>query len=405
MKNEELKNSLDDALSGIEEDPWLLTRVVSRAESMEDTPVKKKFVFGTVQVILTIVLLMSVGIASLSSWNRTESQPENEPIPLAAPVFSGMEAETERARLKIDSAVYDGSSLAVSWTLENKNPEVPMWSWMETLSVNGIEYDLRDINPEEQWTPGESSENGTARHEWFSDLPDELVGTETIHVEMRINTSRPVRPWKMVETARRFREELEQLIAEGYYVIPAFSWEEGSQLFPEGYFQPEEDLTICENGWCITVSGGPLPDDTMGDIIVETLNVSFDVVWPEYGRDPVSLNTRDIYDNEYCTAVFERAELTPLGLYLTIRVNPKTEDCFPPRSWELSKGTDLHFGWSSFSSPEMKNHPSPDHEGETVWEFMWRKIKPEDLPDAISLNFRLQNYELVRFPIEVRQPE
>ena len=34
MKKDELKSSLDDALSGIQEDPWLLTRVLSRAESM-----------------------------------------------------------------------------------------------------------------------------------------------------------------------------------------------------------------------------------------------------------------------------------------------------------------------------------------------------------------------------------
>ena len=72
MKKDELKNSLDDALSGIQEDPWLLTGCSPRAESMEDTPVKKKITFGTVQVVLTIILLMSIGIASISSLNQPD---------------------------------------------------------------------------------------------------------------------------------------------------------------------------------------------------------------------------------------------------------------------------------------------------------------------------------------------
>ncbi len=33
MKNERLKESLDDALSGIGENPWLLRQVMARAES------------------------------------------------------------------------------------------------------------------------------------------------------------------------------------------------------------------------------------------------------------------------------------------------------------------------------------------------------------------------------------
>ena len=87
MKKDELKNSLDDALSGIKENPWLLTRVLSRAESMEDTPVKKKIAFGTVQVVLTIILLMSIGIASISSLNQPDSLKDKEPIPMTTPAF------------------------------------------------------------------------------------------------------------------------------------------------------------------------------------------------------------------------------------------------------------------------------------------------------------------------------
>ena len=402
MKNKELKNCLDDAVSGIGENPWLLSRVLSRAESMEDTPVKKKFTFGTVQVVLTIILLMSVGIASFSSLNRTDSQTDNNPVSLSAPAISGMEAETEHARLKLESPVYDGTSIYLNWCLENKNPEVPMWCWAEKFSVNGIEFDFIDYNLEEEWLPGEYTEDGIAWHEWLTQLPKELIGAETIHVEMKINTSRPVRPWKMLDTEDAFREELESLIAEGYYVIPAYR-EDEETYWPEGYFEPEEDLNVCPNGWTIAVSGGPLPDDTMGDIIVETLDVSFDAVKPEPGNGLTLLQTQDAYEDEYCTAVFEKAEGTSLALYLTVRMKPKDNHDLSPRYWALEwKGLTDQKGIDASLTPSKKEYPSPDHEGETVCELCWEGITPEILPDTIYLTTRLKNYELVRFPIQVR---
>ena len=402
MKNEKLKNCLDDAVSGIGENPWLLSRVLSRAESMEDTPVKKKFAFGTVQVVLTIILLMSVGIASFSGLNRTDSQTDNNPVPLSAPAISGMEAETEHARLKLESPVYDGTSVCFGWTLENKNPEVPMWSWVEKMSVNGIEYDLSDINPEEKWIPGEYTEDGIAWGWWQALLPDELIGTETIHVEMKINTSRPVRPWKMLDTEGRFREELERLITEGYYVIPAYR-ENEENFCPDGYFEPEEDLSVCENGWSIAVSGGPLPDDTMGDIIVETLDVSFDAVKPEPGNGLTLLQTQDVYEDEFCTVVFEKAESTSLATYLTVRMKLKEDPVVYSGYWTLEwPGLKNETVAGSIAPTDKKNYPLPDHEGETVWEMSWDGISPDILPDTIYLTNWLKNTEHISIPIRVR---
>ena len=402
MKNKELKNCLDDAVSGIGENPWLLSRVLSRAESMEDTPVKKKFAFGTVQVVLTIILLMSVGIASFSSLNRTDSQTDNNPVSLSAPAISGMEAETEHARLKLESPVYDGTSIYLNWCLENKNPEVPMWCWAEKFSVNGIEFDFIDYNLEEEWLPGEYTEDGTIWHEWLTQLPEELIGAETIHVEMKINTSRPVRPWKMLDTEDAFREELESLIAEGYYVIPAYR-EDEETYWPEGYFEPEEDLNVCPNGWTIAVSGGPLPDDTMGDIIVETLDVSFDAVKPEPGNGLTLLQTQDVYEDEFCTVVFEKAESTSLATYLTVRMklkdNPGVYSGIWLLEWEGLKSTSVS---GDIAPTNKKNFPSPDHEGETVWEMSWDSITPDILPDTMCLTNWLNNIGQIRIPIQVR---
>ena len=69
MKNERLKDSLDDALSGIGENPWLLRQVMARAESEENKPVKKRISLGTVVIAVLVLALMSAGIAAVSQWN------------------------------------------------------------------------------------------------------------------------------------------------------------------------------------------------------------------------------------------------------------------------------------------------------------------------------------------------
>ncbi|MBP5728659.1 MAG: hypothetical protein J6Y48_16430, partial [Clostridia bacterium] len=362
MKKDELKDSLDDALSGIKEDPWLLTRVLSRAESMEDTPVKKKIAFGTVQVVLAIILLMSVGIASIGSLNHPDSLKDHEIIPMTTPAFSRTEAEGEFSRLWIESPVYDGSHIRFTWNLENKNPEVPMWCWVEKITCNGIEdQDLPDIGLE-QWIPGTLSGEGSVSNEYFKEVPNELQGAETIHVEMKVNLSRPVRPWKTQETEKRFREELEAAIAEGYFVIPSYSGAGEEEL--EGYFEPEEDLNVCPEGWSIAVSGGPLPDDTMGDIIVETLDVSFDAVKPDPGNGLILLQTQDVYEDEFCTVVFEKAESTSLATYLTVRMKLKDDPGIYSGYWTLEwEGLKDKTATGSIAPADKKNYPSPDYDG------------------------------------------
>ena len=161
---------------------------------------------------------------------------------------------------------------------------------------------------------------------------------------------------------------------------------------------PVEDLAVCENGWCIAVSGGPLPDDTMGDIMEDILVVSADVPHMDANMTPVSLSPQEVYENEYCSAVFERAELTYRGLFLTIRANLKTPENFPPQYWLLSDGRSP----LPVQAPSVREYASPDHEGEIVWELWWKNIRLYELQDQFSLECRMQNNGFLRFPILVR---
>ena len=297
MNKDNLKQFLDDAASGIREDPWLRQKVLRRAENVEEIQMKKRISLGTVLIALTIVWLMSVGIAAVSNWNVLDFLKEwgKEYVSYITATIQ-QEAETGGSILKVDSVAYDGKTLAFDLTLENKNPDVPVWCSVDELTVDGRSYEPGVI-PEldsvysssetssecaymicdfqDQWLPCERYPDGVAECGELLRLPPEAAGNETVHVEMRVKVYRPKRPVVLIDIQGSFREKLEAKIAEGYYAIPAYLSDH--VLYPEGQFSPEEDPSICPGGWLIGVSGHPdETDDLMGGVTVETMEISFD---------------------------------------------------------------------------------------------------------------------------------
>ena len=418
MKNEKLKNCLDDALSDIREDPWLLGKVLSRAENEEGMPVKKKISLGTVLIVLVIVLLMSAGIAAVSGWNVLDFLNEWED---KAPYIMNtvqQKSETENARLKVESVVYDGETLAFDMTLENKHPEVPMWCWVEKLTVNGkacepgvVYVPARSssedglLDPvsngfEDQWLPNEEYPDGIAQCGEIIDLS--LIhanGKDTAHVEMRVKVYCPIRPVALVDMQGSYRKELEQKAAEGYYPIPGYMSDH--TLYPDGHFCPEEDLSICPDGWSIAVSGAP-EEDLMGGMTVETLEVTFNAQKTELMEGIIHLQTQESYDNEYCTAVFEKAQFSPVGLELMLRVKPKNDQCVPKGVCRLADGKGNRLTGSSFFPDGRERYASDEYEGELIWKYRWKFLQFEDLPDTIALTCTLENGEELYFPVKVR---
>ncbi|MBP5727766.1 MAG: hypothetical protein J6Y48_11900 [Clostridia bacterium] len=295
MNKDKMKKSLDDAASGIRKDPWLTQKVLCRAEKEEDIPVKRRVSAGTVLIALTVVCLMSVGIAAVSNWNVLDflkDYGQEDATFITATVQQ--EAETENARLKVDSVIYNGGTLAFDVTLENKKPDVPVWCRVDELTVNGMPYapgviydqdsvfsseDIQDVTAysisdfHDQWLPCEHYPEGIAECGELLRLAPEEAGSENVHVEMRVKVYRPIRPVVLISTRKSFRKEVEAKIAEGYYVIPGYLSDH--VLYPEGQFCPEEDLSICPEGWAIGLSGEP-PEDLMGGVTVETMEIRFD---------------------------------------------------------------------------------------------------------------------------------
>ena len=412
MKNEKLKDCLDDALSGIGENPWLLRQVLARAESEENKPVKRKISFGTVLIAILLVLVMSAGVAAVTQWNVLDFLQEWGKDAAVTPAPVGQEAETEHARLRVDSAFYDGGVLAFDLTLENKDPSVPVYCWVETFTVNGKAYEpgiiehaganmwsVCDFN--EHWLPGDEYPEGIARCGELLSLDPDGAGEENARVEMKVNVYRPNRPVALVNTdsGNSYREEVERKIAEGYFVISASSWG-GEELYPDGFVMPEEDLDACPEGWSVAVSGVPPVEATemMGGMTTETLEICFNTEKTENTGWNRKLIPQESYENEYCTAVYDQADLSLMGMYLTLRITPKEEGLELTRNGHLTDGEGNAL---KLYPMEMNEYSPPDHPEEIVRSYRWFKINPEELPDLISLTCRLKNGEDMVFPVKV----
>lgn len=80
MRNEKLKDCLDDALSGIQENPWLYQQVLHRAEREENTQMKKKLSFSFVSVIAILLILGAVAYAATEVYHRISVNWKGETI-------------------------------------------------------------------------------------------------------------------------------------------------------------------------------------------------------------------------------------------------------------------------------------------------------------------------------------
>ena len=75
------------------------------------------------------MLITVTALAAAKGWNVLQFlfgwQSRKNPEILVTPVQQ--EAFSERAFLRVDSAVYDGRALAFDWFIENREPGVPMY--------------------------------------------------------------------------------------------------------------------------------------------------------------------------------------------------------------------------------------------------------------------------------------
>lgn len=385
MTREKLKDCLDDALSGLQENPHLYRQVLARAEGEAPVQIRRKASFGMILVVLLAVVTMSAGIAAARGWNVldflfgfTEAQPEIDTAPIH------QEAVSEGASLTVDSAVYDGRVLAFDWSIENRKPEIPMYCNVEEFTANGVRVWTDGTDSfDQQWLPGFLPESSWQDGEYVL-LPKEIQGAERLHVDMKVALYRPTRPIYQMESFDP--KEAEQKTGEGFFVIA------GGEGFV-GY-DPEEKQ------WIQWFGGDPAK--AIGEYQLEQLTLSFDIRKPEHGY--WTLTPMESYENEHCTAVYETAEITPLGLYLTLNLFPKDAFYLQMTSCELTDETGAPLTNESGESyfPSMGEGYGRENNAVRICQYCWNGIRAQDLPDTISLSCLLDSGEKMIFPVTVR---
>ena len=382
-----IKIALDDALSGIGAAPDLYERVLSRHQK-EDKRMKGKISFGVVVAAALLAILMGTALAAAAGWDvmRFLFGGMGDAVPME-PTSVAQSAETDGAAMRVEAAVYDGRTLAFDWSIENTKPAVPMYARVERFTANGVRLWTDGSDSfDEQWLPGFYGDSSWQDGELIL-LPDELVGAEALHVEMQVKLYRPERP---VYQMKKFNAELAaEKAREGYYVIA-----EG-----DGWVYYD----VQEQAWSQCYGGEPPLD--MGGYRTEELGFTFDVKQPSTGILP--LTAAPFYENEDCTAQYETAEITPLGLYLSLKIMPKTAYYMQQGMWCLTDESGV-----ALYDPAGDGNPLIQFAGESFGRennlyryaaYQWYGMREQDLPDVISLSWLADSGERMIFPVRVRE--
>ena len=385
MKRTEWKARLDDALSGVAESPWSARQVLHRARKEEQT-MKKKAAAGVLIAVLFLIAVMgAAAAASLSGWDVMQflfAGSSREAPDLAYTAVS-REAVSDGAVLRVESAVYDGRMLAFDNALANRTPDVPMYCRVENFTANGVRVwpDFTD-DFDEQWLPGLFSDGAWQDGELIL-LPEEARGAEELRVEMTVALYRPVRPVYWMETFDA--AEARQKAEEGYYVIAG----------GEGFVGYDEE----EGRWTRWFMGKMTED--MGEYRTERLTVSFDLTKPSQGVR--KLTARERYENARCTAFYETAEITPLGLYLTLHIASRDGAV-----WACDAVLTDGEGNALIEQDREKFLPTAGElcaaadRASRLARFCYAGVRAEDLPDTVSLTIVLSDGEKMIFPVQVR---
>ncbi len=385
ISDAEFRETLDRRLSALQPDPWMARKVRNLARGKEE-PMKKRFSLGIVILIAILAISMSVGIATVTGWdvmqflygNRTGQRiPEVETFPVH------LEASAGGTLFRVESAIYDGRKLTFDLYMENQEPDQPIEAHLDQFTVNGISVkdQIVESSVSNVWVPspylydaGNYLQGGE-----IIDLPEELMGLETLRVSMKFLVYRPVFPvfWMQEPDAEEFIRKKE----EGYFVIA------------DPYDYLEYDLE--DDEWYgIGVAAHP------EYFRIEPLEITFDV--PKGSEVSRVFRPQPVYDTAHGTASYDVAAITDGGLRLTLRLHPEDDAFSRIRDFVLTDGDGTPLEGDRFI-PDVHMRVNTDgQDNALVFRYRWSLTRLKDLPDTISLTCILEDGEQLVFPIRVR---
>lgn len=349
---------------------------------------KKKL---TVGLVLALILALAVigALGAAVNWNVLDflfGSRTNAADQLMQTVNA--EATDGQTTLTISSVMTDGDTLALDWTIHNGEPDRPVFLIVDSFTVNGVRVWTDGTDDfDNQWLPGCFSEDGWMRDGEKIALPDEVKEDGVLHVEMIVGAYHPTREIYQME---EYDPELaKRKLDEGYLVIP-----EG-----EGFIIADDEE---ENGVAWVVGTGR--DGMLADGFTRTeITAAFDLDLAEGAASLRTLETEERYRAYDWTARYAKAQVSPLGVYLTLDLRQDDGEI-----------TDFH-GDFRLTDGEGKELETPWPEGTVLTEetedgayysraeMIYYGLTEDQLPEIISLSyFPDDGSDAVVFPVRVR---
>jgi len=289
--------------------------------------------------------------------------------------------------LSVNSAVTDGDTLALDWSIENSKPEEPVLALVESFTLNGVPVAVDQTDEFDcQWLPGCFSEDGTMQDGENLMLPASLQSAQTLRVEMTVGVYRSTLPIYNMETYDE--QEARQKIAQGYLVVP-----EG-----EGYVDIDPD-----EGANIVV--GSSRKALEKNFTRTEVDIAFDVDTAPGRALARQLETQPTYTAEGFTFSYSKAQVSPLGLHLEVQAKADNASdtpwpCFDQYILTDGEGTPLDVAW-----PDGEGTSQPAKGGGIEYDInaYYYGLLEEDLPDTISLSYFEDGITATLiFPVKVR---
>jgi len=174
-----VQKAMNNALSGLQEDPWLTQRILANAKGEE--PVTKKLTVSTVLVMVLIVVSMSAALAAGLGLFDELAQKQNADARLEAlsseaiPVSTSLTTE-DGITIEMGQAYYEGNRVFLSYRLSGNLTSVELhegapekaYAWSDVIEHFVVEENWENGNPELQklnlWLDGKGQRWGISSH-------------------------------------------------------------------------------------------------------------------------------------------------------------------------------------------------------------------------------------------------
>lgn len=343
----------------------------------------------TVGLVFALILALAVigSLAAVGDWNVLDflfRSRENAASTLVQEVNA--EATDGQTTLTISSAVTDGDTLALDWTVHNSELDKPVFLVVDDFTVNGVRVWTDGTDEfDNEWLPGCFSKDGWMRGGETVALPEEAKESDILHVEMVVGAYHPAREvYEMEEYDPALGK---QKLEEGYLVIP-----EG-----EGFLAADEE----EETGVLWVARAPGEYILANGFTRTEITVAFDLDAQAGRQSARTLETEPEYRMGGFMARYAAAHLSPLGLRLTLEIGRGDGEWTDGFDFRLTdgEGKELETPWPEGIYSERPEDARFDDRVELIY----YGLTEDMLPDVISLTFFPEDGSApVVFPIRVR---